>query len=306
MNEKKLKIAFIGTLVGAFVLIVAMVLVWKFRFYDPLLSDLDRTTTEFNTQDALAKKLDASLKGALLAEQRLDLAAGELDYFRTRFRSLPMDLTESPVIGQGPRNATFVRYLEEYSTGFGVAAVRQLKRAADESGVVINSKIAVQKPPQNPEEVTAPTSGLLKPATEALAVTVTGSFDNVLRFFQIINTSEILMVIGNVKLDSDQPGNGANGASGATDVGTAPATGGAAPTIRSTRAAITASFTITPYLLVSGASRQQAAIPGIENARAGATAAAATTPAGGAGGVDEEGNPTGAPVTAPVTAPAAP
>ncbi len=259
MNDKKLRIAFIGTLVGAFVLIVAMVLVWKFRFYDPVLSELNTTNEKYDKQKTEADKLDVSLKSALLAQQRLDLAAGELDYFRRRFRSLPMDLTESPIVGQGPRNATFVRLLEEYSSGFGLAAVSQLKRAADESGVVINSKIAVQVPPQNPEQVVAPASGILKPPTEALSVTVTGTLDSVLQFFQIINKSEILMVIGNVATTSDN---------------------------KTFPSPVTATFTITPYLLVSGPSATQAAIPGIENAQLGA---ATTAPGAGATGAGTTG-----------------
>lgn len=259
MNEKKLRIAWIGTLVGAFVLIVAMVLVWKFRFYDPLLSELGTTETNFATQKTQADKLDVALKEALLAQQRLQLASGELDYFRTRYRSLPMNLTESPVVGQGPRNATWRRYLDEYASDFGLEARRQLIRAADESGVQIATNIKVQAPPQNPEDVFAPPSGLLKPQTEALGVTVTGTFGSILSFFQIINKSEILMTIGNVKMEGTSP-------------------------------AIKATFTITPYLLVSGPSATVAPIPGIENARPGAaTAAGATaagaTPEGGAGAI---------------------
>ena len=265
MNEKKLRLAWIGTLVGAFVLIVAMVLVWKFRFYDNTVSQLNTTNASYATEKANADKLAPTLKSALLAQQRLALAQGELDYFRTRYRSLPFDLTESPVTGQGPRNATWRRYLNEYSSGsgeyvsgFGIEAVRQLKRAADESGVVIKSNIKVSAPPQNPEDVVNPPSGLLKPQDAPLAVSVTGTFGSILNFFQIINRSEILMVIGNVKMAGTSPN-------------------------------ITATFTITPYLLVSGPSAQASAIPGIENARPGA-AAAAVAPAGGTG---ESGEPGG-------------
>ena len=260
MNEKKLKIAWIGTLIGAFVLIVAMVLVWKFKFYDPLISELATTNTDYETNKTQAGKLDNALKTALLAQQRLDLASGELAYFRTRYRSLPFDLTESPVIGQGPRNATWRRYLNEYASGFGLEARRQLIRAADESGVQISTNIKVQAPPQNPEDVVAPPSGLLKPQTEALAVKVTGTFGSILNFFQIINKSEILMTVGNVKV-----------------AGTSPS--------------IEATFTITPYLLVSGPAATQAAIPGIEAARPGAPVA--TAPAAGAPG--EPGEPGGPP-----------
>ena len=117
MNEKKLRMAWIGTLVGAFVLIVAMVLVWKFRFYDDVVSQLASTETKYTTEKGNADKLAPTLKATLLAQQRLLLAKGELDYFRTRYRSLPIDLTQSAISGQGPRNATYTRYLNEYASG---------------------------------------------------------------------------------------------------------------------------------------------------------------------------------------------
>ncbi len=265
MNEKKLRLAWIGTLVGAFVLIVAMVLVWKFRFYDQVVSQLATTNTSYDTEKANADKLAPTLKSALLAQQRLALAQGELDYFRTRYRSLPFDLTETPISGQGPRNATWTRYLNEYASGFGLEARRQLIRAADESGVQIKTNIKVDAPPQNPEDVVNPPSGLLKPQSAPLAVSVTGTFGSILNFFQIINRSEILMVIGNVKM------------------------AGASPNIEAT-------FTITPYLLVSGPSAQAAAIPGIDAARPGAAAAAPTTETGVPG---EPGDPNAEGATPP-------
>ena len=263
MNERKLRLAWIGTLVGAFVLIVAMVLVWKFRFYDNIVSQLATTEANYKTADDTADKLAPTLKAALLAQQRLDLAQGELQYFRTRYRSLPFDLTQSAVSGQGPRNATFVRYLNEYASNFGLEARRQLIRAADESGVQIKTNIKVDAPPQNPEDIVSPPNGLLKPAGAPLAVSVTGTFGSILNFFQVINRSEILMVIGNVKMTGTSP-------------------------------AIEATFTITPYLLVSGPSAQVAPIPGITNARPGAAAA---TGAPGATGVEGAGAP-GIPSTA--------
>ncbi len=272
MNEKKLRIAWIGTLVGAFVLIVAMVLVWKFKFYDPLVSELGTTSDNYTKEKAQADKLPVALTGALLAQQRLGLASGELQYFRARYRSLPMDLTESPIVGQGPRNATFYRYLDEYASGFGLAAREQLIRAADESGVQINTDIKVQAPPQNPEDIVAPPSGLLKPQTETLGVTITGTFGSILEFFQIINKSEILMTIGNVKMEGTSP-------------------------------AIKATFTITPYLLVSGNSATQAVIPGIDAARPGAAPAA---PPAGAEGADAAVGPDGEVVNPDEAAPPAP
>ena len=120
----------------------------------------------------------------------------------------------------------------------------------------------MQRPPQNPEDVVAPASGILKPPTEALSVTVTGTLDSLLQFFQIINRSEILMTIGTVATTTP------------ADAKTFPAP-------------VTATFTITPYLLVSGGSATQAPIPGIESVIPGAAPATA----GAAGTGDPSGLP---------------
>ena len=279
MNEKKLKLATIGTIVGAFVLVIAMVLVWKFRFYDVVVSELDDTNSQFDTQKATADKLEASLKAALLSQQRLALAQGELAYFRTRYRSLPFDLTTSPTVGQGPLNATFVRYLNEYASGFGLNARAQLLRAADESGVQIATEIKVEAPPQNPEQVALPQSGFLKPQGGPLNVTITGTLPSILNFFQIINRSEILMVVGTVKMEGLSP-------------------------------AIKATFTITPYLLASGESATPeasvAAIPGINEVFTGAATAAPAGGAPGEGGAPGDGPPGDGPPTDGPPADAAP
>ena len=263
MNDQKLRLATIGTLIGAFVLIVAMVLVWKFRFYDQKVADLKVANDALQTAQKDAGRLGSAQKAALLADQRLGYANGQLDYFRTRFRSLPLNVTdETP--GNGPRVASFQRILNEYSADFGLRARAQILRAYDQSGAsAIDSKITISDPPQNPEDVKAPPSGFLKPETAPLDVTLTGSFDNIVSFLQIINRSEILMSVGNLKLE------------------------GTSPTIKAT-------FTLTPYLLVSGPSATQGTIAGLGGA------AAAPAAAGG-----EEGGP-GTPATpAAATAPSA-
>ena len=279
MNAKKLNYWIWGTLIGAFVLTVAMVLVWKFKFYDQVVQKLDTSTKAYATSSGNAAKLSKTRVAALLAYQKLGLAQGELAYFRTRYRSLQMNVEPDPVAGFGPRDATFVRYLNEYSRDFGLAARGQLIRAADESGVKIDTSIKVDAPPQNPEDVKAPDSGFLKPETDALDVTVTGTLDDILRFFQIINRSEILMVVGNVKLE------------------------GLSPSIK-------ASFTLTPYLLVTGNSAKQKEIPGLAGGASttGAAGAAGTTGAAGAAGTTGAagGDPratesSGSPTTSPTS-----
>ena len=262
MNDQKLKFATIGTIIGAFVVIVAMVLVWKFRFYDPVVTGVRTANEAYDTAKISADKLAPAQKAALLAQQRLGYANGELQYFRTRYRSLPLDLAAVP--GDGPRYASWTRYLNEYSQEFGLRAREQLIRAADESGVVIGSNIKVDAPPQNPEEIVAPPSGFLKPEAAPLAVEITGTFDSIVRFFQIINRSEILMVVGNVKLEGTSP-------------------------------EIKATFTLTQYLLVSGPSATVAPIAGASGAAAAPGAEGATNPEGGPGAEGQPASAAGAP-----------
>ena len=69
---------------------------------------------------------------------------------------------------------------------------------------------------------------------------------------------------------------------------------------------IEATFTITPYLLVSGPSAQAAAIPGIENARPGAAAAAPAAGTGEPGSPGEPGGPLPGESGIPASAPPAP
>lgn len=269
MRETHLKRWIWGIGIAAFTLIVALVLVWKFKFYDQVTAELAATNTEFEGFKTEAGNLEANLRAAALEEQKLALAQAQLEYFRVRFRSVPFDLRPE---ASGARDATWIRLLNEYYLNFGVAAREQLIRAADETGVIINTTIKVQPPPQMPENVVSPPSGFLKPTTGAgtpeggaapaqpgqagaapapdgaLAVSATGTYPDLLRFFDRISRSPIILVVGNLKLE-----------------GTSPAT--------------KATFTLTPYMLSSGPSAQVKAPPG----------AAGAAPAG------QEGDPAAVP-----------
>lgn len=223
MRESALRNRIYAALAIAFLLAIISTLVWKLRFYDAVNAKLASTQTEYQTASATAKKLEPTLVAQRIAELNQDLARRQVNVFRARFRSLNFDLNSSP----GAREATFRRYLNEFYTDYGVETRRELIQAADESGVIIQTSIKVQTPPQNPEDVVAPPSGFLKPLDGGtIAVTVTGTLPKILKFFERINQSEILMTVGS----------------------------GGSPGVRLENASpfIKASFTLTPYLLASG------------------------------------------------------
>jgi hypothetical protein len=190
--------------------------------------------------------LDAALQNEAQARQKLQLAKDQVGYFRSRFRSLPFDLRD-----QGTRDATYVRYLNEYFAEYGLAIRRQLLRAADETGVTIDTKIAVNAPPQVPGDVVSPPSGFLKPLQSGeMAVTAKGTLPNILAFMERVNRAETLISVGNVKLEGTSPD-------------------------------ITATFPLTPYLVASGPSAQLPAGAAPAAAEEGAPAEGAAPPEGG-------------------------
>lgn len=225
--EDKLKRWIYATFGITFVLLVAIIVVWKLKFYDDVNAQLETTNKSYGDAQTKGATLDKELLAAAIARQKLDLAQDELGYFRTRFRSLNFDLTDD-----GRRNATWVGYMNEYFADYGLALRRELVQSADATNVTLDTKLQVDTPPQIPEQVTAPNSGFLKPAVGgALTVTVIGDLPSILRFFERVNRSAILMTVGSVKLEGTSP-------------------------------FIKATFTVTPYLVASGPSIQLQAAPG--------------------------------------------
>lgn len=203
-----------------FALIVAMIVVWKLKFYDDVTQQIATTQKSYDDAKATGATLDVELKAAAIAKENLVLAQDELSYFRRRFRSLNFDLTPTPA--EGPRNRTWLGYMNEYFSDYGLEMRRQLVRAADETGVVLDTSLKVDAPPQVPENVIAPPSGFLKPVSGGnMTVTVAGDLDSILRFLERVNRSPILLTVGAIKLE------------------------GASPAIKAT-------FTVTPYLVATG------------------------------------------------------
>jgi hypothetical protein len=217
--ETKLRRSIIATFAVTFALIVAMIVVWKLKFYD------DVTSKQTVAQDALTKqktdadKLAVNLLAEAVAKDRVDLATRQLDYFQARFRSLDFDLTN-----EFTRNRTWVGYMQEYYADYGLQMRRQLVQAAEDTNVVLTTTLKVDAPPQLPEAVVPQNSGFMKPISGgSITVDVVGAYADIVQFLRRINRSAILMSIGNIKLE------------------------GASPLTKAT-------FTITPYLVAKGKS----------------------------------------------------
>jgi hypothetical protein len=240
--ETKLKRWIIGTFCGTFALIVAIIVVWKLKFYDDVTSKLEQTNRDYETQSTTAKDLSKNLLAAAIAKDRAVLAKQELNYFRNRFRSLNFDLAD-----EGRRNRTWGGYMNEYFADYGLAMRRELVQAAQDANVILATKLQVDPPYQLPEEVVAPASGFLKPVTGGtITVDIIGSLPNILAFLQRINRSAILMSVGTIKLEGPSP-------------------------------LTKATFTVTPFLVAKGPAVDALMAPGSVGAGTGATTTATTT-----------------------------
>lgn len=217
--ETKLRRGIYLTFGITFALIVAIIVVWKLKFYDDVTAKLEQNARDYTTASTTAKDLSNNLLAAAVAKDKAVLAKQQLNYFRNRFRSLNFDVTD-----EGRRNRTWRGLMSEYFADFGLSVRRELIQAAQDSNVVLNSSLKVDYPAQMPENVAPPASGFLKPVTGGnMTVDVVGPLPNIIGFFERINQSSILMTVGAIKLEGPSP--------------------------------ITkATFTITPYLLAKGPS----------------------------------------------------
>lgn len=219
---------------GTFLLLLIITVAWFLLFVRPQKELLTQTQATFDTRDQLAKGLKPALAAQRKSEDELGYAKGEIEFLtgtalrKGRFRSLYFgEINGDSDANKAARLVTWHRWLNEYYKGFGFALSDELVRIANRSGVVLktDSKIQVDAPPRNPEDVKPPDHGFMLPLSNsdggALKVSVTGDLAHILDFFDGINKSSILMVVGNIKLEGYSP-------------------------------QIKASFTLTPYLLASG------------------------------------------------------
>ena len=233
-------------------LLIGAISAWYFALIRPQKALLATATTEYNTQLGIANELSSALTEQKKAEDRLVYLQGQMGFFKQRYRNLyfgdlGVDYATETAPQKANREIAWRNWMNTYYYGYGPALKRELERAADAAGVVINTSISVVPPPKAPEEVAPPANGLLKPvgsggaaaggppgvagagaAGGAMSVTVTGSMNNILRYFDSLNTYATLVNVGNITLNNDP----------------------SSPT------RVRASFSITPYLLASGPGSQ--------------------------------------------------
>lgn len=287
MRESRVKRNIIILAGVATLLLVGIVLGWYFVLQRPQKTLLAAAQTEYETQLATAKKLPRALADQKKAEDRLQYIKGQFDFLRRRYRNvyfsdLGADYGSETPLQKANREAIWRYLLNYYYNGYGPALQRELQDYATASGVNIVSLINVVSPPNKPEDVVPPPSGLIKPigastgsagapasapgaapgvaagasGDGALSVTIVGPLPNILRYFDALNTNTTLVRVGTIKLDTD-----------------------AGPPVQ-----VRATFSLLPYLLSNGpgapifgsAAPASNAARGVAPARPGATPAPLT------------------------------
>lgn len=247
-----------------FVVLVAMSAGWYAVLVRPQKDEIAKAITEYQALSAKASKLEVALENEQKAEDKLEYLQGQLNFFRgskenERVQGLYRRLYFGEIDGTSPKNVAdrqiaWRQWMNEYHTEFGPALLAELRRIRDISSVQFAMPaVKVDDPPQKPEDVAPPQNGFMKPLSATnngdLTLTVTGTFDNILRFLENINHSSILMVVGNIKLEGYSP-------------------------------QLNATFTLTPYLIAAGPAIKLAA----SAPPAGAAPAGDGTPVPGAPG----------------------
>jgi hypothetical protein len=297
----KKKLLILGVLWLLFML--AMTAAWYFMLIKPQTERMTKAENDLQARRTIANRMATALDEQKKSEDRLKYLDAQLFYFRQRYRSLPFgDIGTDPAnltdLQRANRINAWRRWLNEYYSDYYDSLRGSLISIAQETGVDINAgSPRIDAPPKAPEDLVIPPTGFFRPASNTnngvLNITVTGSLDNILRFFTRVNYSPILMVIGNVKLDI-AGGNNQGGQQGAPS-GPPGATGQpnallASNTTDPTQPPnLTATFTVTPYLLASGEGAKLQT--GVANL---AQPAAGTVPTGPPGST-----PTGPPGTTP-------
>lgn len=241
--------------VSIFFLIVAVVVYVQFLL-KPTRAAIDKDQQAYDALVKTAQGLPAAQEAQRKAEDKTEYLRTQLAFFRQRYRTLNFgDIGGTSPLQIANRQIAWRRWLNEYFTDYGNAVRTELLTAAQQTGVQLKSEIKVGAPPAAPELVVPPANGLFRPTGEPLKVSVAGPLPSIIRFLDRVNDSSILFLVGrDLKLEGESPN-------------------------------ITATVSITPYLLAAGVG----APIGTSVAAAGAGAAAGTGAEGGLGG--EPGSP---------------
>ena len=232
-------------------LLVGIVLAWYFVFLRPQQETRALAQKELSTQVAAAQGQKNAVIAKRKAEDRLAQLNGQMRFFRQRYRGLYFgqlgtDYASESAIERANREAVWRNWMNTYYSGLGPSLSQELIAVANRTGVQIDTSVLIEAPPKAPEEVAPPANGLLKPVSSGAAgaapaaapasgtpaagtgssinVNVTGTLPNILTYFSRLNTTQTLMNIGAVKLE----------------------------TVSSVPTRIRATFTATPYLLAFG------------------------------------------------------
>lgn len=237
-------------------LLLALVLAWYFGLVRGQRAKLLTASTQYATRLETANKLPQAQIDQKKAEDRLQYVNGQFNFVRQRYRSMYFgdigaDYATETAVQKANREAIWRNWMNYYYNGYGPALRKELQDYATASGVNIVSSIAIVAPPNKPEDVAPPASGLMKPLSGtatavgatggggaapaagattgadgggSMNVTVIGTLPNILRYFNSLNNNSTLIKVGTIKLD--------------TDAGTA--------------GRVRATFILTPYLLSNG------------------------------------------------------
>lgn len=222
-------------LAGAtFLILVVITTLWFVLLVRPQKETLTKTEATYDSRKQLADTLGKALAAQQKSEDELEYVKDQITFLsgtatrQGRFRSLYFgDINGNSDANKAARLVTWHRWLNEYYQEFGQALSAELRRIAQQSGVILKteSKIQVDAPPVNPEDVKPPAHGFMMPLSNsnggALPISITGDMPHILDFFHEINQASILMTVGTIKLEGYSP-------------------------------QITATFTLTPYLLATG------------------------------------------------------
>ena len=162
-----------------FLLIVIMILAWFYLLVKPQKELIAKTEQTYQARKAVADRLPTALTEQVKAEQRVEYLKGQVSFFQQRYRNLYFDPMGDPatetVEQKAARISVWRRWMNEYYSTYALALRRNLISTANATGVIINTTVKVDAPPQAPEDVAPPPNGIFRPTggtgAGALAVT---------------------------------------------------------------------------------------------------------------------------------------